>query len=210
MKETEFKALVNYSTVASALAALTPSGNGTPFLLNATKIFQDGTMPKSGPSSVKKDRQIQMATGTVTTITRNKATTNVTGGQWQSSLTDPINKESIKNTKKPNVRHKVMYYVIDSNAPGGCRPVFDILKTDSVSDTDPGRDDDNQVRKGYGSLSSSSSSSSTSSSSSSRSSSSSSKSSSSSSKSSSSSSKSSSSSSSSESSSSSSSYESSS
>ena len=147
MKETQFKALTNYDSLATAVAALTPSGNGTPFLFNATKIFQDGTMPKSGPSAVKNSRQLQMANGTVTTITRNKATTNVTGGQWQNSLTDAAHKETIKNTKNPNVRQKIMYYVIDTNAPGGCRPVFDILKTDSVSDTNSGRDDDNQVRK---------------------------------------------------------------
>jgi len=137
-----FAALTNYDTIAAALAA--KPTNGQAWLLNETKIFQDGTMPKSGPASAKKNRQIQLASTLTPTVTRNKATAS-TAGYQKSSLTDSANKETVSNTKTPSIRHKVSWYVTDDNQSVGYRRVFGLLEDSSTTAT--GRDDDPQVRK---------------------------------------------------------------
>lgn len=148
MNYATFAALTNYATPALALAAKPTDGQA--WLLNETKIFQDGTMGKSGPASVKKDRQIQMASTLTPTVKRNKTTStedsNRTCGQdIQSSLTDKANKVTVANTKTPSIRHKVAWYVTDSTQAAGYRRVFGVLE-DSTT-TSPYRDDDAQVRK---------------------------------------------------------------
>lgn len=63
--------------------------------------------------------------------------------------------KSGRQQKLTALRHRIMYYVTDSNAPGGCRPVFDILESDDSANqtrtvTRPGltraatRDDDDR------------------------------------------------------------------
>ena len=155
MKLTAFRALTNYETPALALVG--KPTNGQYWLLNDQKIYQDGTMPKSGPASVKNPSQKQLATATLNpTIQRNKASVaGVAGANKAAGYANTskgagtfVNRETISNPKTAFTRHKIMYYVTDSNAPGGYRPVFDILQADnSVTDTNAYRDDDNQVRK---------------------------------------------------------------
>lgn len=149
MNYATFAALTNYDTVAAALAA--NPVDGTAWLLNENQIFQDGRMPKSGPPRVKKDRQPQMASSLTPTIRRNEGAANKTGGSYQNSLYDyrvnnaNNNKETVANDKAPSIRHKVSWYVTDSNNDNGYRRVFGLLE-DSTT-TSPYRDDDAQVRK---------------------------------------------------------------
>lgn len=142
MNYSTFAALTNYDTVAAALAANPVDGSA--WLLNETKIFQDGTMPKSGPPAVKKSRQIQMAKTLNPTIRRNKVVSSREGYQ-KSSLTDAAHKNVVSNTKSPFIRHKVSWYVTDSSQSTGYRRVFGILEDPTT--TSPYRDDDAQIRK---------------------------------------------------------------
>lgn len=167
MNYATYAALTHYDTPAAALAA--KPTNGQAWLMNETKIFQDGTMPKSGPASVKKVGDVQKA-GTLTpTVQRNKGnvsgikSTAIAGGilgtaknytyntsTGGSKLSTKgggtfVNRETVANSKTAMIRHKVAWYVTDSNAPGGYRRVFGMLE-DSTT-TCPYRDDDAQVRK---------------------------------------------------------------
>jgi len=58
MKQTEFNALVNYTTVTAAKSATTA---GDRFLLNETQIFQDGTMPSSKTGKLQGRQQNAVA-----------------------------------------------------------------------------------------------------------------------------------------------------
>lgn len=133
-----FRALTNYDTPAAALAA--KPTNGQQWLLNTTKIFQDGTMGNPAPdgAAIKKSRQLQFAAASLNTTTKQNKTTT------KSSLTDAANKEDVVVSKGPMVRSKIAYQVTDSNAPGGYRTVYDILE--DPTSTSPYRDDDAQVR----------------------------------------------------------------
>lgn len=159
MNYATFAALTNFATPALALAA--HSTNGEAWLLNETQIFQDGTMPKSGPASVKNNRQTQMASTLTPTIQRNKGnegvvTTSVggrnltfntnVGGSKQSSTGGGtfVNRETVANTKTPSIRHKVSWFVTDSTQAAGYRRVFGVLEDPTT--TSPYRDDDNQTR----------------------------------------------------------------
>ena len=150
MNYATFAALTHYDTPAAALAA--KPTNGQAWLMNETKIFQDGRMPKAGPASVKKVKDVQYA-GTLTpTINRNKTVSaedaNRTAGQDIQSTKGGgtwVNRVTAANTKGPMIRHKVAWYVTDSNAPGGYRRVFGILEDPTT--TNAYRDDDAQVRK---------------------------------------------------------------
>lgn len=140
-----FRALTNYDTPAAGLAA--NPNNGDTWLLNATHIFQDGTMGNPAPnaSAKKNPRQQQFAKAALNvTTTRNKGTASQEGYQ-KNSLTDAANKETVVVSKGPMVRSKIQYQVTDSNAPGGYRTVYDLLE--DPTSTSPYRDDDNQVRK---------------------------------------------------------------
>ena len=162
-----YAALTNYDTPALALAAKPVDGDA--WLLNETKIFQDGTMPKSGPAAVKKDRQIQMASTLNPTVQRNKGNAGVqttaiaggiggtgeaanytyntsTGGSKLNSKGGGtfVNRETVANQKGPAIRHKVSWYVTDSSQAAGYRRVFGLLE--SAGNTNPYRDDDAQVR----------------------------------------------------------------
>ena len=156
MNYSTFAALTNYDTVAAALAA-NPS-NGTAWLLNETKIFQDGRMgnaksANTDENTYKKGSQRQMARTLTPTINRNKispnpggtlanktagyANTTKGGGTW-------VNRENRTNTKTPAIRHKVAWYVTDTSAAAGYRRVFGVLEDPTT--TNQYRDDDNQVR----------------------------------------------------------------
>ena len=87
--------------------------------------------------------QRQKARTLTPTITRNKGTTS-TEGYRKSSLTDSANKETVANTKGPAIRSMVSWYVTDSTKTAGYRKVNGLLE--DPNSTDPGRDDDNQVR----------------------------------------------------------------
>lgn len=142
-----YAALTNYDTATAALAANTTDGDA--WLLNESKIFQDGTMGNPAPnvtdeSTKKKGAERQRARTLTPTVTRNKGTSSQEGFR-KSSLTDSANKETVANTKGPAIRQMVSWYVTDSSKTTGYRRVVGLL-TDPSS-TDPGRDDDNQVRK---------------------------------------------------------------
>ena len=147
MNYATFEALTNYDTISAALAANAVDGDA--WLLNETKIFQDGAMgnPKSAntdENAVKKGTQRQQARTLNPTVTRNKGTASQEG--WRKSgLTDSANKETVPNTKTPSIRSQISWYVTDSTKSAGYRRVFGLLEDPST--TAPGRDDDNQVRK---------------------------------------------------------------
>jgi hypothetical protein len=156
MNYATFAALTNYDTPAAALAA--NPNDGDAWLLNETKIFQDGTMgnPRAAntdENTYKKGSQRQKARTLTPTVDRNKisaavysnngnkrdgyANTTPGGGTW-------VNRENVANTKGPAIRHKVSWYVTDSNQSAGYRRVFGVLEDPTT--TSPYRDDDNQVR----------------------------------------------------------------
>lgn len=162
MNYATFAALTNYATPALALAAHPTDGDA--WLLNDSQIFQDGTMPKSGPAAVKKNRQTQMASTLAPTYRRNKisAAPTLTSVPSAGNLpaignkaagyanTTPgggtfVNKETVANPKTPAIRHKVSWFVTDSTQAAGYRRVFGILEDPST--TNAYRDDDAQVRK---------------------------------------------------------------
>lgn len=150
MNYATFAALTNYDTVAAALAANTTDGDA--WLLNETKIFQDGTMgnPKSentDENATKKGSQRQKARNLTPTVQRNKGAANTTGGEYQSTKGGGtfVNRVTESNPKGPMIRSKVSWYVTDSTKEAGYRRVFGLLE--DPTSTDPGRDDDNQVRK---------------------------------------------------------------
>jgi hypothetical protein len=147
MNYATFEALTNYDTVAAALLA--NSTDGDAWLLNETKIFQDGTQcnPKSAntdENTFKKGRQRQKSRTLTPTVTRNKGTA-ATEGYSKSALKDHLNKETVANTKTPKIRGKISWYVTDSTQPAGYRRVFGMLEDPTT--TAVGRDDDAQVRK---------------------------------------------------------------
>jgi hypothetical protein len=156
MNYATFAALTNYDTPAAALAA--NPNDGDTWLLNETKIFQDGTMgnPRAAntdENTYKKGSQRQKARTLTPTVDRNKisaavysnngnkrdgyANTSKGGGTW-------VNRENVPNTKGPAIRHKVSWYVTDSSQAAGYRRVFGVLEDPTT--TSPYRDDDNQVR----------------------------------------------------------------
>lgn len=156
MNYATFAALNNYDTVAAALVA--KAVNGDAWLLNETKIFQDGTMgnPRANntdENTYKKGVQRQSARTLGTTVARNKASaavysnngnkrdgyanTSKGGGTW-------ANRETVANPKTPSIRHKVAWYVTDSTKSAGYRRVFGLLEDPTT--TASGRDDDAQVR----------------------------------------------------------------
>ena len=142
MNYATFAALTNYDTVAAALAANAVDGQA--WLLNETKIFQDGRMgnPRANntdENTYKKGSQRQSARTLTPTIQRNKTSVKSTkgGGTW-------VNRETVPNTKAPSIRHKVAWYVTDSTQAAGYRRVFGVLEDPST--TSPYRDDDAQVR----------------------------------------------------------------
>jgi len=156
MNYSTYAALTNYDTPAAAIAANGTDGDA--WLLNETKIFQDGRMasPKSAntdENTYKKGSQRQKARTLTPTINRNKisanpggtkankvngyANTTPGGGTW-------VNRENKPNTKSPAIRHKVSWYVTDSSQAAGYRRVFGLLEDPTT--TAAGRDDDNQVR----------------------------------------------------------------
>lgn len=158
MNYATFAALTNYDTAAAAIAA--NPVDGTAWLLNETKIFQDGRMgnPRSAntdENTYKKGTQRQKSRTLTPTISRNKTTgvdengTAITVGKSvQSSLKDfqpnATNKVTAANTKAPSIRHKVAWYVTDSSQTTGYRRVFGLLEDPTT--TSPYRDDDNQTR----------------------------------------------------------------
>lgn len=151
MNYSTYAALTNYDTVAAALAAKPTDGQA--WLLNETKIFQDGRMSKSGPNSVKKSAQTQLAKTLSNTIGRNKISANPGGTKANKvagyANTSPgggsyVNREIVANNKTASIRHKVSWYVTDSSQATGYRRVFGILEDPTT--TSPYRDDDNQVR----------------------------------------------------------------
>jgi hypothetical protein len=147
MNYATFAALTNYDTTAAALAANTTDGDA--WLLNETKIFQDGTMgnaraANTDENTYKKGLQRQKARTLTPTVTRNKGTSS-TEGYRKSSLTDAANKETVANTKTASIRAKVSWYVTDSTQTAGYRRVFGLLEDPTT--TAAGRDDDAQVRK---------------------------------------------------------------
>lgn len=167
MNYATFAALSSYGSVAAALAAKPVDGNA--WLLNETLIYQDGTMSNPAPSgaAIKKSNQIKKA-GTISTgVQRNKGNDNVkstsfgtapngdtitltyntkVGGSNQSSPGGGtfVNRETVLNTKTPAIRHKVSWYVTDSNQSAGYRRVFGLLEDPTTSAL--GRDDDAQTR----------------------------------------------------------------
>ncbi len=147
MEHATFAALTNYDTVVAALAA--NSTDGDAWLLNETKIFQDGTMgnPKSAntdENTFKKGTQRQQSRTLNPTVTRNKGTVSQEGYK-KSYLTDSGNKETVSNTKTGSMRSQITYFVTDSTKEAGYRRVFDILQ--DTGNAVAGRDDDNQPRK---------------------------------------------------------------
>lgn len=160
MNYATFAALDHYDTPAAALAAKPTDGQY--WLMNETKIARDGTMPDSGPAAQKKVRDQQFAGTLNPTVQRNKISAAYTGslgptGTVRNVSNKPagyantskgggtfVNIETVANTKGPMIRHKVAWYVTDSNAPGGYRRVFGILEDPAT--TSPYRDDDAQVR----------------------------------------------------------------
>lgn len=128
MDATTFATLTNYATVAAALVA--KPNNGDTWLLNDTQIFQDGTMPKSGPASVKNNRQTQLASTLTPTVQRNKGQADTTGGTWLSSKGGGtfVNRVTVSNTKTPGIGQKVSWFVTDSTQSSGYRRVFGILE----------------------------------------------------------------------------------
>lgn len=135
MNYATFAALTNYDTVAAALAANGTDGDA--WLLNETQIFQDGIMPKSGPAAVKNNRQTQFAQ------TLGKSWNEDSGGISTPSIDNT--KTTYNASKTPMIRHKIAYYVTDSNQAAGYRRVFGLLEDPATTAT--GRDDDSQVRK---------------------------------------------------------------
>jgi hypothetical protein len=167
MNYATFAALTHYDTPAAALAA--KPTNGQAWLLNETKIARDGTMPDSGPAATKSPRDQVFAGNTSVPLQRNKGnqtgikTTAIAGGVLGTAANYTYatstggsklstkgggtfaNRETITNARTPMIRHKVAWYVTDSNAPGGYRRVFGLLEDAATSS--PYRDDDAQVRK---------------------------------------------------------------
>ena len=161
MNYATFAALTSYDTPALALAAKAVDGDA--WLLNETKIFQDGRMGKSGPASVTKGRQNQMASTLAPTIQRNKISAaytgslgptgslrtigNTTAGYANTTKGDGtwVNRETVANGKTPSIRHKVSWFVTDSTQAAGYRRVFGVLEDPTT--TNAYRDDDAQVRK---------------------------------------------------------------
>jgi len=128
MKYSTFAALRNYTTTAAALLA--NSSDGDAWLLDDSQIFQDGTMPKSGPAAVKNNRQTQMASTLTPTVQRNKGQANTTGGTWLNSKGGGtfVNRTTVSNTKTPAVGNEISWYVTDSTKTAGYRRVFGILE----------------------------------------------------------------------------------
>ena len=150
MHYSTFAALTNYDTPAAALAA--NPVDGTAWLLNETKIFQDGRMgnPRANntdENTYKKGSQRQKARTLTPTIQRNKGAANKTGSTYQSTKGGGtfVNRETVSNNKAPSIRHKVSWYVTDSNQSVGYRRVFGVLEDPTT--TNAYRDDDNQPRK---------------------------------------------------------------
>jgi len=128
MKYSTFAALTNYTTATAALAA--HSSDGDAWLLNDTLIFQDGTMPKAGPASVKKPRSTQLASTITHDIQRNKGGANETGGTYQSSKGGGtfVNRVTVSNTKTPGIGLMVSWYITDSTQAKGYKKVNGILE----------------------------------------------------------------------------------
>ncbi len=166
MNYSTFAALTNYDTVVAAIAANGTDGDA--WLLNETKIFQDGTMgnPRAAntdENTYKKGVQRQKARTLNPTVTRNKisAASTVTASPSGNlpavgnkpngyANTSPgggtfVNQETVSNQKTAAIRHKVSWYVTDSTKEAGYRRVFGILEDPTT--TAAGRDDDSQVRK---------------------------------------------------------------
>ena len=155
MNYSTFAALNNYDTPAAALVA--KASNGDAWLLNETKIFQDGTMgnPKAAntdENTYKKGVQRQKARTLTPTVQRNKQSTGVdSNGNKTDGYANTtkgggtfVNRETAANTKGPGIRNKVSWYVTDSTKAAGYRRVFGLLEDPTT--TNAGRDDDNQVR----------------------------------------------------------------
>jgi hypothetical protein len=154
MNYATFAALTNYDTVAAALAA--NASDGDAWLLNETKIFQDGRMGNSRANNTdentyKKGSQRQKSRTLTPTINRNKISANPGGTQANKvngyANTTPgggtwVNRETKPNTKAPAIRHKVAWYVTDSTQAAGYRRVFGILEDPAT--TSPYRDDDDR------------------------------------------------------------------
>jgi hypothetical protein len=163
MNYATFAALTNYDTLTAALAASANAVDGSAWLVNETKIVDDGRFPDSGPASTQYSNQIQKAKTLSLTIQRNKisaaytgslgptgtlrnisnkeagyANTSKGGGTWENRVTRA-------NVKGPAIRQKVAWYVTDSTQSVGYRRVFGILEQPGT--TVAGRDDDAQVRK---------------------------------------------------------------
>jgi len=155
MNYSTFAALTNYDTPAAALIA--NASNGDAWLLNETKIFQDGTMgnPKAAntdENTFKKGTQRQRSRTLAPTVQRNKISTGVdsngnkTAGYANTSKGGGtfVNRETVANSKGAGIRDNVSWYVTDSTKAAGYRRVFGLLEDPST--TNAGRDDDNQVR----------------------------------------------------------------
>lgn len=166
MNYVTFAALNNYDTAAAAIAANGTDGDA--WLLNETKIFQDGRManPRANntdENTYKKGLQRQKARTLTPTIARNKISAAPTLTSVPSAGNLPaignkaagyantskgggtwVNRETVANTKTPAIRHKVAWYVTDSTQAAGYRRVFGVLEDPTT--TNAGRDDDNQVR----------------------------------------------------------------
>lgn len=145
MNYATFAALTNYDTPAAALAANTTDGDA--WLLNEPQVFQDATMPKAGPASVKNNQQTQKASSLTPTVQRNKGAANTTGAAYQSTNGGGtfVNRVTVANNKGPAIRNMVTWHVTDSTKSAGYRRVTAVLE--DPTSTDPGRDDDAQVRK---------------------------------------------------------------
>lgn len=150
MNYSTFAALNNYDTAVAAVAANGTDGDA--WLLNETKIFQDGTMgnPRAAntdENTYKKGVQRQKARTLNPTITRNKISpvggANKSAGYANTSKGGGtfVNQETVPNTKAPNIRGKVAWYVTDSTKAIGYRRVFGLLEDPTTSAA--GRDDDN-------------------------------------------------------------------
>jgi len=167
MNYATFAALSTYGSVEKALKAKPTDGDA--WLLNETLIYQDGSMSNPAPSgaAIKQSNQTQKATTITTGVQRNKGNDNVTsssfgttpggesitltyntkvGGSAQSSKGGGtfVNRETVLNSKTPAIRHKVSWYVTDSNQEDGYRRVFGLLE--DPTSTALGRDDDPQER----------------------------------------------------------------
>lgn len=128
MNSTTFAALTNYTTAAAALAAKPTDGQA--WLLDETLIYQDGTMPKSGPARIKKARQVQMSSTVHPIVQRNTGSANRTGGTYQSTKGGGsfVNRVTEHNTKTPAVGTMVSWFVTDSSRTVGYRKVSGVLE----------------------------------------------------------------------------------